>query len=51
MVASKVLLPRDYHVGGRIEDGFPGNSEESVSLEIAIDEVVPSGYRAILFYP
>lgn len=51
VVASKVLLPRDYHVGDRLEKGFPGNAEESVSLEIAIDEVVPSGYRAILFYP
>src|SRR5690606_34155398 len=36
VVASKVLLPREYHVGGPGEDGFPGNSEESVSLEIAI---------------
>src|SRR5690606_37416740 len=51
VVASKVLLPRDYHVGDRLEKGFPGNAEESVSLEIAIDEVVTSGYRAILFYP
>lgn len=51
VVASKVLLPSDYHDGQRREEGFPGNAEESVSLEIAIDEVVPSGYRAILFYP
>lgn len=51
VVASKVLLPSDYQAGGRLEEGFPGNAEESVSLEIAIDEVVPSGYRAILFYP
>lgn len=51
VVASKVLLPSDYQAGGRLEEGFPGNAEESVFLEIAIDEVVPSGYRAILFYP
>lgn len=51
VVASRVLLPAEYHGGGQADDGFAGNSEESVSLDIAIDEVVPSGYRAILFYP
>ncbi|MFA5685584.1 MAG: DUF3426 domain-containing protein [Burkholderiaceae bacterium] len=51
VVASRVLLPDEYHDDASIADGFAGNSEKSVGLDIAIDEVVPSGYRAILFYP
>lgn len=51
VVASRVLLPDEYRVGGPVAEGFAGNTEKSVALDIAIDEVVPSGYRAILFYP
>ena len=51
VVASRVLLPHEYLLGARADNGFAGNTEKSVALDIAIDEVVPSGYRAILFYP
>lgn len=51
VVASRVLLPDEYLLAAPADDGFAGNTEKQVALDIAIDEVVPSGYRAVLFYP
>src|SRR5690606_2260061 len=51
VVASRVLLPDEYLASLRTDDGFAAHTEKPVALDIAIDEVVPSGYRAILCYP
>lgn len=49
-VTSRVLLPADY-LGETSPEGFAGNSERLLSLDLAIDGLAPSGYRAVLFYP
>lgn len=51
VLASRVLLPADYLAGDQVEQGLAADAERSFTLAMAIDDVIPNGYRATLFYP
>jgi predicted Zn finger-like uncharacterized protein len=51
-LARRVFGPREY-LGAdlNIPKGFPANSEQSIKLMLALNQLKPAGYRLYLFYP
>jgi predicted Zn finger-like uncharacterized protein len=52
LLARKVLLSNDYLVALDQKDaGFPARSEKNIRVRLSLNQLIPNGYSAVLFYP
>jgi predicted Zn finger-like uncharacterized protein len=52
LLARKVLLSNDYLGALDQKDaGFPARSEKNIRVRLSLNQLIPNGYSAVLFYP